>query len=180
MSSYLFVTVRCCLQWSLILKHYYLIGLNMCWLPKQWRKQSFGAPKHMSLRLLSTWLPKRPNWKYFIRGLLRPKKQTKQTKGKIVPLVMSYHPGVKNLKQILMQKWNLIKNQPLNGCSFAGIFLKPRWNNFATFFFLLTAVQDFFSISFVLHAIFFLPTIACRKFFSKSPTPTLKSKWSAP
>jgi len=33
-----------------------------------------------------------------------PKKQTKQSKGKIVPFVMTYHPGVKTLKQILMQK----------------------------------------------------------------------------
>ena len=41
------------------------------------------------------------------------KKQTKQTKGKIMPFVMTYHPGVKNLKQILMQKWSLIQNQPL-------------------------------------------------------------------
>ena len=50
-----------------------------------------------------------------------PKKQTKQTKGKIVPFVMTYHPGVKSLKQILMQKWSPIKSQPLNGCNFAGI-----------------------------------------------------------
>ena len=41
------------------------------------------------------------------------KKQTKQTKGKIMPFVTTYHPGVKNLKQILMQKWSLIQNQPL-------------------------------------------------------------------
>ena len=46
-----------------------------------------------------------------------PKKQTLQTKGKIVPFVMTYHPGEKNFKQILMQKWSLVKNQPLNGCS---------------------------------------------------------------
>ena len=32
-------------------------------------------------------------------------KQTKQTKGK-----MTYHPGVKYLKQILMQKWSLALN----------------------------------------------------------------------
>ena len=50
-----------------------------------------------------------------------PKKRTLQTKGKIVPFVMTYHPGEKNFKQILMQKWSLIKNQPLKGCSFAGI-----------------------------------------------------------
>ena len=41
------------------------------------------------------------------------KKQTKQTKGKIMPFVTTYHPGVKDLKQILMQKWSLIQNQPL-------------------------------------------------------------------
>ena len=40
------------------------------------------------------------------------KKQTKQTKGKM-PFVTTYHPGVKNLKQILMQKWSLIQNKPL-------------------------------------------------------------------
>ena len=34
---------------------------------------------------------------------------------------MTYQPGEKNFKQILMQKWSLIKNQPLNGCRFAGI-----------------------------------------------------------
>ena len=41
------------------------------------------------------------------------KKQTKQTKGKIMPFVTTYHPGVKILKQILMQKWSLIQTQPL-------------------------------------------------------------------
>ena len=41
------------------------------------------------------------------------KKQTKQTKGKIMPFVTTYHPGVKNVKQILVQKWSLIQNQPL-------------------------------------------------------------------
>ena len=41
------------------------------------------------------------------------KKQTKQTKGKIMPFVTTYHPGVKNLTQILMQKWSLIQNQLL-------------------------------------------------------------------
>lgn len=41
------------------------------------------------------------------------KKQTKQTKCKIMPFVTTYHPGVKNLKQILMQHWSLIQNQPL-------------------------------------------------------------------
>jgi len=30
-----------------------------------------------------------------------------------MPFVTPYHPGLKNLKQILMQKWSLIQNQPL-------------------------------------------------------------------
>jgi len=36
------------------------------------------------------------------------KTQTNQIKGKLMPFVTTYHPGVKNLKQILM-----IQNQPL-------------------------------------------------------------------
>ena len=32
------------------------------------------------------------------------KKQTKQTEGKIMPFETTYHPGVKTIKQILMQK----------------------------------------------------------------------------
>ena len=31
------------------------------------------------------------------------KKQTKQTKGKIMPFETTYHPGVKTIEQILMQ-----------------------------------------------------------------------------
>ena len=30
-----------------------------------------------------------------------------------MPFVTTYHPGVKSLKQILMQHWSLIQNQPL-------------------------------------------------------------------
>jgi len=41
------------------------------------------------------------------------KKQIKQTKGRLLPFVTTHHPGVKNLKQKLMQKWNVIQNQPL-------------------------------------------------------------------
>ena len=41
------------------------------------------------------------------------KKQTKKTKGKITPFVTAYHPGVKNLNQILLQQRSLIQNQPL-------------------------------------------------------------------
>ena len=47
------------------------------------------------------------------QGSRHLKNQTKKTKGKILPFVTAYHPGVKNLKQILMQEWNLIQNQPL-------------------------------------------------------------------
>ena len=41
------------------------------------------------------------------------KKQSKQTKGKTMPFVTTYHPELKNLKQILMHKWSLIQNQPV-------------------------------------------------------------------
>ena len=42
------------------------------------------------------------------------KKQTKQTKGKITIFGTTYHPGVKRpVKRILMQKWNLVQNQPM-------------------------------------------------------------------
>ena len=43
------------------------------------------------------------------------KKTNKKSKCKIpvMPFVTTYHPGVKNLKQILMQHWSLIQNQPL-------------------------------------------------------------------
>ena len=30
-----------------------------------------------------------------------------------MPFVTTYHPGIKHLKQKLMQKWSLIQNQPL-------------------------------------------------------------------
>ena len=51
-------------------------------------------------------------------------------------------------------------------------FVKPPSNGKIALqhFFLLAAVQEFFPISFVLHAIFFV-TSTCRKFFSKSPPP---------
>ena len=39
------------------------------------------------------------------------------------------------------------------------------------FFFFLTAAQEFFSITFVLHAIFFLRQALAGNFFSKSPPP---------
>ena len=37
----------------------------------------------------------------------------KKTDEKVMPVVATFHPGVKNLKQIPMQKWCLIQNQPL-------------------------------------------------------------------
>ena len=40
-------------------------------------------------------------------------KQNRKTDGKIMPFVTTFHPGVKKLKQILMQKWSSIQNQPL-------------------------------------------------------------------
>ena len=49
-------------------------------------------------------------------------------------------------------------------------FLATRW---VGYFF--TAVQEFFSITFVLHAIFFFRQALAGNFFSKSPTPSLKS-----
>ena len=57
-------------------------------------------------------------------------------------------------------------------------FVKSPWNDeiaLQHFFFLLLAVQEFFSISFVLHAIFFFRQGLAGNFFSKSSTPPLKS-----
>ena len=39
--------------------------------------------------------------------------QKKKTGKQILPFVTTYHPSVRNLKNILMQNWNLIQNQPL-------------------------------------------------------------------
>ena len=41
------------------------------------------------------------------------RKQTKRTHEGIIPFVATYHPAVKNLKQLLMQEWSLIHNQPM-------------------------------------------------------------------
>ena len=41
------------------------------------------------------------------------RKQTKKTHEGIIPFVTTYHPAVKNLKQLLMQEWSLIHNQPM-------------------------------------------------------------------
>ena len=40
-------------------------------------------------------------------------KQKKKIHEQILPFVTTYHPGNKNLKNILMHKWSLIQNQPL-------------------------------------------------------------------
>ena len=72
-----------------------------------------------------------PNW-YKLKGVSReikghkPKgknttkekrqsalQQKKKTRKQILPFVTTYHPSVRNLKNILMQNWNLIQNQPL-------------------------------------------------------------------
>ena len=59
------------------------------------------------------------------------------------------------------------------------IFFLATW--WVGYFF--TAVQEFFSITFVLHAIFFFRQALAGNFFSKSPTPPpprSRVKWSAP
>ena len=61
-------------------------------------------------------------------------------------------------------------------------FKDPRNDEIALqhFFFFLTAAQEFFSITFVLQAIFFFRQALARNFFSKSPTqPPLRVKWSS-
>ena len=42
-----------------------------------------------------------------------------------MPFVTTYHPGVKNLKQILMQKWSLIQNQRKNQPLLKTIYTSP-------------------------------------------------------
>ena len=39
--------------------------------------------------------------------------QTVKVRKKILPFVTTYHPTLRNLKNILMSKWHLIQNQPL-------------------------------------------------------------------
>ena len=39
--------------------------------------------------------------------------QKKKANERILPFVTTYHPAVNNLKQTLMEQWNLIQNQPL-------------------------------------------------------------------
>ena len=38
---------------------------------------------------------------------------TKKTHDKILPFVTTYHPAVQNFKQIVMENWSFIQNQPL-------------------------------------------------------------------
>ena len=40
-------------------------------------------------------------------------KQKKKSHERILPFVTTYHPAVKNVKQILMEQWSLIQDQPL-------------------------------------------------------------------
>ena len=68
------------------------------------RLEARGYPKNLIESMLS---------EVSFAGRPGAKKQTKQTKCKIMSFVTTYHLGVKNLKQILMQKWSLIQNQPL-------------------------------------------------------------------
>ena len=58
-----------------------------------------------------------------------------------------------------------------------GFCKAPRNDEIALqhFFFFLTAMQEIFSITFVLHAIFFFRQALAGIFFSKSPAPTHKS-----
>ena len=46
-------------------------------------------------------------FKYSARNL------TSVQKSGIIPFVTTYHPAVKNLKQLLMQEWSLTHNQPM-------------------------------------------------------------------
>ena len=40
-------------------------------------------------------------------------KQKKKDHERLLPFVTTYHPGVRNLKEILMEHWSFIQNQPL-------------------------------------------------------------------
>ena len=40
-------------------------------------------------------------------------KQKKKTCGNILPFVTTYYPAVRNSKQIVMENWGFIQNQPL-------------------------------------------------------------------
>ena len=47
--------------------------------------------------------------------------QRKKTQTKILPFVTTYHPAVRGLKEILMNNWVIIQNQPL----LKNIYTKP-------------------------------------------------------
>ena len=47
--------------------------------------------------------------------------QKKTASERVLRFVTTYHPAVNNLKQTLMEQWNLIQNQPL----LKTIYLKP-------------------------------------------------------
>ena len=55
-------------------------------------------------------------FKYSARNL------TSVQKSGIIPFVTTYHPAVKNLKQLLMQEWSLTHNQPM----LKNIYKMPR------------------------------------------------------
>ena len=69
------------------------------------RLEARGYPKSLIKKTLSE--------VSFAKRQTALKKQKQKTKCKIMLFVTTYHPGVKNLKQILMQHWSLIQNQPL-------------------------------------------------------------------
>ena len=50
-----------------------------------------------------------------VKGLFYSTQDTQKPKGheRLLPFVTTYHPAVKNLKQILMEYRSLIHNQPL-------------------------------------------------------------------
>ena len=47
------------------------------------------------------------------QSALKPQKQNTVTAERLLPFVTTYHPTVKRLKQIVMENWNFIENQPL-------------------------------------------------------------------
>ena len=53
--------------------------------------------------------------KFLVRGHLSALKLQKQhnTAERLLPFVTTYHPVVKKLKQIVMENWRFIENQPL-------------------------------------------------------------------
>ena len=97
------------------------------------RTNSFGKNFQKSLinfktRLLARGYPKtveRIISEVSFAGRQSALKQKKKTHEQILPFVTTYHPGVKNLKNILVHKWSLIQNQSLPRT----IFKKPQCYN---------------------------------------------------